>query len=45
MCKSTKKVLDPTQYERFYFKNDQALSYEAMSKFDPNWDEERDEDM
>ena len=42
---STKKVLDPTQYERFYFKNDDTLSYEARSKFDPNWDEEWDKDM
>ena len=39
---STKKVLDPNQYERFYFKNDQTLSFEAMVKFDPNCDEEWD---
>ena len=39
---STKKLLDPNQYERFYFKNDQTLSYEAMVKFDPNCDEEWD---
>ena len=41
---STRRVLDPNQYEHFYFKNNEWLSFRASFRFERDQEEEEDED-
>ena len=41
---STRRVLDPNQYEHFYFKNNEWLSFRASFRFERDQEEEDDKD-
>ena len=40
---STRRVLDPNQYEHFYFKNNEWLSFRASFRFERDQDEEEED--
>ena len=41
---STRRVLDPNQYEHFYFKNNEWLSFRASFRFERDQEEEEEDD-
>ena len=42
---ASKKVLDPNQYEHFYFASDEMASFLASRKFEGDFDEDAEEDL
>ena len=45
MLAASKKVLDPNQYEHFYFASDEMASFLASRKFEGDIDEDAEEDL